>query len=852
MKNTIKSLLGLTLSLALFAGAAFLMHRELSVYHFKDVIATLRSIPLGIRVSVFFLTVISYGVLTGYDTLGLKHIHKKVPYPKIALASFTGYAFSNNIGLSMIAGASVRYRLYSAWGLSSFDIAKVIGFCAVTTWLGFSFLNGLALVVNPGLLGAAVHVSPWLIRVLGLCLITIVSAYLAFSLGGKKVFSFRGHEIRVPDRFIAFSQIVLGVLDWTLAGMVLYLLLSHFGDLSLPGFLTVFLVSQLVALFSQVPGGLGVFESLMVLSLSAQIPAPHILGALIAFRVIYYWIPLGIAALLLGGQELLRGKKHTTKLMALFDRWVSPIIPSVFGFTVLIGGAILLFSGATPALGSRVEQLKAFFSLPFIEVSHFLGSIAGMGLLLLGRGLQRRLDAAYMLSVILLFLGIAASLVKGFDYEEAAALTVILAALLPSRRHFYRKASLFSQKFSPGWTTALLIILMSSTWLGFYAYRHVEYADALWWQFTFKGNAARFMRATLGVSVMGLFFALARLMRPGVPNARFPNDDELKNDILPIVRRSESATANLALLGDKRINMNQNKDAFIMYGIEGKSWVSMGDPVGPVATWPDLIWRFRELADQAGGWPVFYQISHERLHIYLDMGFTMVKLGEEARVPLETFTIGGHARKNLRSCKNKFEKTGYVFSVLEPEQVYLRMEELKAVSDAWIEKKSGREKGFSLGFFSPEYLSMNPVAVVEKDGKIEAFANLWQSAGKHELSVDLMRFTPGSPNGIMDYLFTAIILWSKEAGYAWFNLGMAPFSGIEASHVAPFWNRLGAFVFNHGETVYNFHGLRQYKEKFDPVWSPRYLAAPGGLAMPVVFTNLASLISGGVKGLLLH
>ncbi|WP_321415059.1 bifunctional lysylphosphatidylglycerol flippase/synthetase MprF [uncultured Desulfobacter sp.] len=852
MKNTIKPFLGLILSLALFAGAAFLMHRELSVYHFKEVIVTFRSIPLEIRFSAFFLTFISYAVLTGYDTLGLKYIHKKLPYPKIALASFTGYAFSNNIGLSMIAGASVRYRLYSAWGLSSFDIAKVVGFCAVTTWLGFLLLNGMALMVNPGLLGAVVHINPWLIRLLGLCLLIIVAAYLAFSLRGKEVVSFREREIHIPDRFIAFSQIVLGVLDWTLAGMILYLLLSHFADLSLPGFLTVYLVSQLVALFSQVPGGLGVFESLMVMFLSAQIPAPHILGALIAFRVIYYWIPLMIAALFLGGQELLRGKKHTKKLMGLFDRWVSPMIPSVFGFTVLLGGAILLFSGATPALGPRIVHLKTFFPLSFIEISHFLGSIAGMGLLLLGRGLQRRLDAAYMLSVILLFLGIAASLVKGFDYEEAAALTIILAALLPSRRYFYRKASILSQKFSPGWTTALLIIFVSSTWLGFYAYRHVEYADSLWWQFTFKGNAARFMRATLGVSVMGLFFAVARLMRPGVPKAKFPNNDELTTEILPIVRQSESATANLALLGDKLINMNQNKDAFIMYGIERKSWVSMGDPVGPVATWPDLIWRFRELADQAGGWPVFYQISHERLHIYLDMGFTMVKLGEEARVPLEAFNLDGRARKNLRSCKNKFEKTGYVFTVLEPAQAYLRMDELKAVSDTWLEIKNGREKGFSLGFFSPNYLSMNPVAIVEKDGRIEAFANLWQSAAKKELSVDLMRFTPGAPNGTMDYLFTAIMLWGRESGYTWFNLGMAPFSGIEASSVAPFWNRLGAFVFNHGEKVYNFHGLRQYKGKFDPVWSPRYLAAPGGLAMPAVFTNLASLISGGVKGLLLH
>jgi phosphatidylglycerol lysyltransferase len=104
---------------------------------------------------------------------------------------------------------------------------------------------------------------------------------------------------------------------------------------------------------------------------------------------------------------------------------------------------------------------------------------------------------------------------------------------------------------------------------------------------------------------------------------------------------------------------------------------------------------------------------------------------------------------------------------------------------------------------------------------------------------------------VMDYLFIALLLWGKDIGYEWFNLGMAPFSGLDASPIAPLWNRIGAFVFNHGETVYNFQGLRHYKEKFDPVWSPRYLASPGGLAMPVVFSNLASLISGGVKGMLL-
>jgi phosphatidylglycerol lysyltransferase len=850
MKDSLKSALGFILSLALFAGAAVLMHRELSVYHFSEVVKAIRSIPVSLRFSAILLTLASYGLMTFYDALGLRYIRKSLPYVKIALASFTGYAFSNNIGLSMLAGASVRYRLYSVWGLSSFDIAKVVGFCALTMWMGFFLLNGLTFLTHPALIASAVHLPLGIIRLIGLGLLVPVAVYVSMALMHRKGLTVRGRTLPIPEPSVMMMQVVLGILDWTLAGYILYLLLSHFSDLSLPGFLAVYLAAQLVALFSQVPGGLGVFESLVVLFLSPKIPAPDILGSLVAFRVIYYWAPLGLAALLLGFQELLRGKKEAAKVMMMFDRWVSPMIPNVFGFAVFIAGAILLFSGVTPAMKSRLEGLEFLVSLPFIEVSHFIGSIAGMGLLLLGRGLQRRLDAAYMLSVFLLTAGIAASLVKGFDYEEAFALGLILVALLPSRKHFNRKASLFSQRFSPAWTAAVLIVLCSSTWLGFYAYRHVEYADSLWWQFTLTGNAARFLRATLGVSVMGLFFALAHLMRPGQPRSSFPDEAELQTHIVPIVRQSESATANLALLGDKMIEMNEEKTAFIMYGIEGRSWVSMGDPVGPETAWADLIWRFRERADQAGGWPVFYQVGHERLHKYLDAGFSMVKLGEEARVSLPGFSLEGHSRKGLRSSRNKIDKMGYALTVLSPACVKDRMDDLKAVSDGWLAEKNAKEKGFSLGFFDPVYLAMNPVAVVEKDGRIEAFANLWQSEGKRELSVDLMRFRPDAPNGIMDYLFIAAMLWGQDAGYEWFNLGMAPFSGLGDSPMAPFWNRLGAFVFNHGETVYNFQGLRQYKEKFCPVWSPRYLAAPGGLAMPVVFANLASLISGGVKGML--
>ena len=136
-------------------------------------------------------------------------------------------------------------------------------------------------------------------------------------------------------------------------------------------------------------------------------------------------------------------------------------------------------------------------------------------------------------------------------------------------------------------------------------------------------------------------------------------------------------------------------------------------------------------------------------------------------------------------------------------------------------------------------------------GRIIAFANVLFGAEKEELSLDLMRFIPDTPNSVMEYLFINLMLWGKKEGFQWFNLGMAPFSGMENHAFSPLWNRLASLIYSHGEHFYNFQGLRQYKEKFDPEWVPKYLASPGGLALPLILKNLSTLISGGFRGVIL-
>jgi phosphatidylglycerol lysyltransferase len=196
----------------------------------------------------------------------------------------------------------------------------------------------------------------------------------------------------------------------------------------------------------------------------------------------------------------------------------------------------------------------------------------------------------------------------------------------------------------------------------------------------------------------------------------------------------------------------------------------------------------------------------------------------------------------------KLEKEGVIFEVLQSDAVPALIPDLRRISDQWLSEKHTHEKQFSLGYFHPPYLAHTPIAVVRQNGTLVAFANLWLAAHQEELSIDLMRYASDAPSSVMEYLFVQLMLWGQQQGYAWFNLGMAPLSGIEDREPAPLWNRLSTFLYHHGEHFYNFQGLRQYKDKFDPVWEPKYLASPGKVALPLIFANITALNSGGLKG----
>ena len=187
---------------------------------------------------------------------------------------------------------------------------------------------------------------------------------------------------------------------------------------------------------------------------------------------------------------------------------------------VFLGGIVLLVSGALPAAHDRMVALRRIVPLPFVETLHFVASLVGAVLLVVGYALASRLRSAWNAAVALLAVAVVFSLAKGIDYEEALVRLAIIALLLLARPEFYRRAGLLEAPLSWEWLLAISVAVIASLWVGMAAYQNVSYKNALWWHFAYGGDAPRFLRASLGVAVAGMLFALHRIFHSAHPGEK--------------------------------------------------------------------------------------------------------------------------------------------------------------------------------------------------------------------------------------------------------------------------------------------------------------------------------------------
>jgi phosphatidylglycerol lysyltransferase len=834
------------LGAGIFGLAIWVLVREARSISLADIVTEFEAIsPLALTAGGL-LAAASYTILTLYDYFALRYVDAPLGYARVAPVSFAAFAVGHNVGLSSLSGGAIRYRAYSLVGLSASKIALVVGFIPLTYGLGAAILLGLTFLLDP----VALKVLPLahgLPQLLGVVLLAIPVLYLLWNALRREPLALGNWVLRPPGAKLGMIQCLLGSCDLTVAASVLYVLLHAFVDIPFLPFLGAYLLAMVAGVVSNVPGAVGVFESAMLLLLP-EVPVATLLGAILAYRLFYYLIPLLLALVLVVLHEMAEHRDTLRSLSAQGAAWGARLAPRIIGATVFLVGAYLVIGAAVPLDPRAQGALESVIPVPLLEMSHLLSSAIGVGLLLLARGLYRRLRGAHRATVALLALASLAMFIHRDSLLQASVLLAVMALTWVSRTEFYRGRGLLDQRFDASWVLSIAVVLAVAVGLGLFVHRHTQYSDQLWWEFTLNGDASRMLRASLLAMIITGVFASLRLLH-GRP-AKQPAEQADPAQVRAIVAGSARSDAGLALLGDKQFLLHPAGDALVMYRVSGRSFISMGDPLGNPQRFEELAWSFRELCDRSNTRCVFYEVGESCLPAYIDLGLSFSKLGEEARVPLAQFDLQGSERAELRHAVSRANREGAEFAVIPAGEVPALMTGLRLVSDEWLQAKGVHEKGFSLGYFDADYLANFDCAVMRVDGQVVAFANLWQGAGGVELAVDLMRFSSAAPKGVMDALFAQVMLWGRERDFQWFNLGMAPLAGLEQHSLAPAWNKLGALVYRFGEHFYNFEGLRHYKQKFDPQWSPRYLASPGGMELPATLYDVTVLISGGARQLL--
>ncbi|MFA5633436.1 MAG: bifunctional lysylphosphatidylglycerol flippase/synthetase MprF [Porticoccaceae bacterium] len=854
--------LGRALPLAILLLVGILAAREvrgLDLHAIRSVLGAL-SLPQLLLIQGLALTGVL--VMSLYDWQAARSMAIRIAPRTLVVNAWIANAFNNLIGLSGLAGSGIRMVLMAGERVDARRAAAFAALIMVSVPVGLAVLCwALLLAGAPDLNGLPIPAwTAWL--ALGAFAVYPL-AYVFLLQRGALTRVLRG--LAPQSLRSLLTMIAISTLDWLLAASVAWVALT-FSGAPIPWlhFLFGFVLASSLGILSLIPGGLGVFDTALVILLAPFVPGPeHIVSGLLLYRLCYYLVPW-LIAVYLGSDKLMLSEQW--QHMALARLWrenrllellrlplnlMASLGVRALAYLSFGGGIVLLVSAAFPALQDRLTVLRAYLPLAAIEISHLLSVIAGVLLIALARGIAGQVRSAYTLTQILLLGGAFFTFLKGIDYEEAIALLLVALLLHRQRSRFYRDSYPLLSPRSLIWLVGLICSVIGFAWLGDW----VHGAIPLGWQHLARSGAGleapRFARGLLAAAgVAAAFIGWSFFQRPKIVPAGIDRQTLVEAETI-LNRFGGSEFAHLVFLGDKSLLWSPDRTAFIQYAMIRDRLIALGDPCGNPAAFDTVLIAFRDYADRHGLTPCLYEVSEAHLHHYHDAGFALFKLGEAAVVELADFTLEGKRGAALRHSINRAKRSGAEFALLEQPLEEPLWATLRALSDRWLMEREAAEKGFSLGNFNEAYLRRSPIAIIEVKGRVVAFANLMPDYGRHEeLSVDLMRHYPDAPPGTMDLLFVELILYARAQGYTAFNLGMAPLGGVGETRYARAGEKIMRLAFEYGNRFYNYKGLRDFKEKFHPRWRSTYFAYPLLTALPPLLMDSAALIAGGYRRIL--
>ena len=790
---------------------------------------------------------VSVLMTTFYDFFWFQLNKKKIGLTKILKVSVISNVINNLAGTGGVTGIVIRRLFYQDKDISDGEMHKMNILLLPSFFTGLSGLLVISFFFT--MFYETAFKSTILFNVFALLggaylILYLFSEYVPFEAIKKKIDQLEFHYSLKIKVFMLFASII----EWLVVVTFIWVIVMQLNkNISYLDVIISYSVAYILGMISFMPAGIIVFDFFMIFSLN-RIGMSGFEGTstVIIFRVFYYIIPFIIANLFFYLEFIFKNKKILKKIeiKSIIGRLknkinLSPIqleiISDVSGFLLwimtLMAGVLLIVSAINPILPKEIQIIESLVSIWVFQLSHFNALFFGILLLALSDEIRLRVREAYYLSMVFLSLGLSFNLIKGFIFKEAFILLSIIVVFALNKKYFYRLFVPFN------WSRMIKKVCVAQIVLGlnFFLTPVVDYEIA-------QMIAISLLVQTSIIAlyyVWGAYYSKKPPWRSQTQGSIFQITDDFHKAHFGTV------LSHLIYAGDKNIYLTGDKSVLFAFKPLGDKLIVLGDPIGDQNQIENALNEFRKFADIYGYTPIFYQIEEEQLKNYHEIGYTFFKLGEAAKIDLEAFTLETPKMRGFRNTRNRFEREGWTLEMHQPPHNQSLLEELKIISDEWL--KNREEKGYSLGRFEENYLNKSPLGVLSNDDQKYAFASLMPAYNNNSIALDLMRFLDASPNSTMEFLLLKLIEWTSENHYKYFDLGMAPLSNVGKSDYASFAEKMASRIFASERFKYNFKGLRQYKDKFRPIWVYKYIAYPVENKIEPIAINISMMIGKSYK-----
>ncbi len=861
LMSTLRRAAPVLLGILLLAVGLFALHHVLKPVNAEDLLANIRATPTPILIAAVLGTAIAYAALVGYDVLALQFIGRRLPWRVVSLGGFLAYAFGNTIGASVVSGGAVRYRIYSAVGLNAFEVATVSSYIGVALGVGLTLIGLAALAIHPGAVAGVLPLSEAVLRWSSLAIVVASVGVILWISWTNRSMRLWKLELRLPSPRNLGGQLAVTIVDVVAAAFTLWVLMPA-GTPDFASFVAVYAIAMMVGILSHVPGGVGVFETVVISTLPPSVPVAEAAAALLLFRIIYYLLPFALGFVLVSINEL---RMAGGAIGQVFGRVLGrgegagrPVREAMHGMVpslaALVGagfGLYLLLASLVPAVRDDALEERDIVSTILLETGALGSAMMGVLLIILSHGLLRRIRAAYWLTIAALGAGAVASVMtSGILRPSVVVLTLTMVLMLPFERSFHRRAKLTESVFSASWFVLVFAVVAAAAVFFFFVHRAPVVSGDVWDGVAQGTDAPRAMRAALVGSGLLLVFSLYAVLRPLrlAPVSAF--EPGARERFAQLAAQTGDPRACLAQSGDKQFLFSDSGQAGLMFAVQGNSWIVAGDALGRAEEAAELSWTLADLARRAGAEPVFYGIRPERQRLYADMGHSLHLVGDEAMLDLPGFDESDPARAALVARVRAWTEAGGTVELAAAPHAPALIDQLRAISDSWLGGRMGRDKAFLTGRFDPDYLNRFPLALIRRRGRIIGFAVIHAPGNGAQVAVDLLRYLPDEGDGLIEATFLMLARQFRSRGAQRLSLGMAPPEGLAVRSVERLWNRFGSFIYRHGAAFRTFAALRALRDGFAPMWEPRFIAVPPGLSPTRAMTDLAVLVAGGRGALL--